>query len=1279
MTYTIIPPKIKKSGSQQEIVNLRYFNPLRSLPFLVAFFQSVVALKRLAKKARNRLRKKMLSLVYRRSNPLNKLLMKSKSNVEIVKKGIQVLEKPTKKSIFDTPSSLSKNNSLILNNSSTNHNINSNINYNLNNNNHHQPITSLTNLNYILKKKNMNKKDYKKLTSDGNFVNQSKFDEIYSKVNQHLNKIERNKNKNYLDEFHRTLDLALESNKENTKEDINDTNNNKKENDKRDNDINKNNEYQLYYESKFGGKIKNNLINNSPTSKIKELLNKDKKRSTSPTSPSSPNGSSSGLLNPNYFNSFAKNFTGEDIEEKLNKTEKNDYLVGTSIYYGATIALQARHLGFINYSADSSQVSSSSSSNIDRFSRFIIKKSTDTSAIGMVRYGDPLWLQAGSDYVLGAHYGSLRNASAAASALMKEEENGGDGGIFRGRNEESDDEDDEDDEDNDDEHDENKEKINRLNKNRNMRKKNSNSMQPMLISCRRQGQSLSKVQQYGRWVILNRADPMGTLGHPVGHLDRIILEQEWYFLESKAQGKISMNKIVNNSDEAMAVRFTSNVFSPNDDCTFNVHLVALPKDNSEHERQRQLLMQIAQDQIDSSASSRILLNSTLFHSLQSKIDTKYKPQTFIVDNMPHKLDEEEHKHYLWSKYKETGEKTKDGSITIREKTNLLSSIYGKDSDILKNFLKSVRIMKSSGFYRDRERRIDEEYTIDEDEEFRNDNEGRRYKRDNKIEEEDDEEIYEEKKYKRKLKKDKIFITDEDFIYLDNKKKKNLVEELENSYYDTLKKFRLNMDILTEIKRNDKEYEVIIDKRRDKAAKKIQRWFRKRILLKFNFNRSMKRIDSNIIEKFKVKEKTRRNLLQNLGGNNEKEKGNEKVVGERDKRRRSTLRSGLPPHSTLTSSSPSPVPSYLPSPVSPSSSVQLDHSAFSSTHQEENPNIFSPTSHELALELTQNLLSSSPSPLAVSISQAKLPQRIREKRKEAIIYEEVKKIPSSLLINLPKHQEKLINTSVSFQNHSYKTNYEDFEENSFNKVKSISELLAYQEKHKKEKETMEINKDDKKEEKNENLYQTPMKSENNEKKEIEIIYSTPIKSVVEENEKTLEILRQKEKEKKQREEKLNNLTRPTSSSAAISTTTSATITNPSLISPSPSASPYKIIGVPFESFPNFPSPSSIRLLPRPQSASAIQKKNIEKNFSKTIEINDENRKKRNENSENNKEKTRPSSAFPLEKLGKGLDLDEEHSSRKQAKIGLKFLKAMAMSGSTSNLFDDVKIRKKKKIV
>ena len=197
--------------------------------------------------------------------------------------------------------------------------------------------------------------------------------------------------------------------------------------------------------------------------------------------------------------------------ENVQKREKEaEFLPGTVVYFGATVALQARHGGYLSF-YDASNIKASAHKVLPH-SRFVIINAEDLTDIGTLKYGDAIWLQAGQHEVLGAQYG---------------------GGPLGSQT---------------------KRKIH-----------------PSLINCRRE--NVFKAQQYGRWIVLNRDDPLGKVGRPVSHFDKIILEQEWYFLASSTPYESSMYKTKSIFEDSSK---QADLFRPSDECTWRIHLVTLP-------------------------------------------------------------------------------------------------------------------------------------------------------------------------------------------------------------------------------------------------------------------------------------------------------------------------------------------------------------------------------------------------------------------------------------------------------------------------------------------------------------------------------------------------------------------------------------------------------------------------------------------------------------------------------------------------------------------------------
>jgi hypothetical protein len=76
---------------------------------------------------------------------------------------------------------------------------------------------------------------------------------------------------------------------------------------------------------------------------------------------------------------------------------------GTTIYYGSQIALQARHGGYLSHNDQSSI--KASAHKIYSGAQFRIVKCEDTTNMGVLTYGSPIWLLVGSNDVLGAQFG----------------------------------------------------------------------------------------------------------------------------------------------------------------------------------------------------------------------------------------------------------------------------------------------------------------------------------------------------------------------------------------------------------------------------------------------------------------------------------------------------------------------------------------------------------------------------------------------------------------------------------------------------------------------------------------------------------------------------------------------------------------------------------------------------------------------------------------------------------------------------------------------------------
>ena len=69
---------------------------------------------------------------------------------------------------------------------------------------------------------------------------------------------------------------------------------------------------------------------------------------------------------------------------------------------------------------------------------------------------------------------------------------------------------------------------------------------PVAVHCA-PGRALERAKHVARWVVVSRDDPHGAMGREVGHLDDVMLEQEWLYLASRGHGAPSELKKVSSS------------------------------------------------------------------------------------------------------------------------------------------------------------------------------------------------------------------------------------------------------------------------------------------------------------------------------------------------------------------------------------------------------------------------------------------------------------------------------------------------------------------------------------------------------------------------------------------------------------------------------------------------------------------------------------------------------------------------------------------------------------
>lgn len=113
-----------------------------------------------------------------------------------------------------------------------------------------------------------------------------------------------------------------------------------------------------------------------------------------------------------------------------------------------------------------------------------------------------------------------------------------------------------------------------------------------------------KAHHIGRWILMNRTDPIGKLGKACVHGDRIMLEQEWRFLSSSPNSEVSLYKTKSSIADAMDQSNDVDFFEPIEDCTWRIRLISQREMGITNLKARALLIARANTQLVKSMRER---------------------------------------------------------------------------------------------------------------------------------------------------------------------------------------------------------------------------------------------------------------------------------------------------------------------------------------------------------------------------------------------------------------------------------------------------------------------------------------------------------------------------------------------------------------------------------------------------------------------------------------------------------------------------------------------------
>lgn len=252
----------------------------------------------------------------------------------------------------------------------------------------------------------------------------------------------------------------------------------------------------------------------------------------------------------------------DDIDER-----QVEYPKGAGIYYGSSVSLQARHGGFLSFK---NQQVSTAAFRVCNTSKYIVIKASDMTSRGAVCFGDAVWLCIG-DPSANSNYCFLVGAAFASKVVPGE----------------------------------------------------ARQLTPQLIN--HGVDNRYKSSQYGRWIILKKSHPVESKGTPVGHLDEILLEQEWSFLASNSTGLASCHKLEADIDNVMNQTQEVDLLRPANECGWRIGIAGYTTGTmaSAAENRRARLIDKATQQVKHSKSFRVeFMMSGIMSSLESRLDPR---------------------------------------------------------------------------------------------------------------------------------------------------------------------------------------------------------------------------------------------------------------------------------------------------------------------------------------------------------------------------------------------------------------------------------------------------------------------------------------------------------------------------------------------------------------------------------------------------------------------------------------------------------------------------------
>lgn len=301
------------------------------------------------------------------------------------------------------------------------------------------------------------------------------------------------------------------------------------------------------------------------------------------------------------------------------------------------------------------------------------------------------------------------------------------------------------------------------------------------------------------WIILNKDDPIGTLGKQVLHKEKIMLEQEWLYLASSSPTIVKAYKFMSKNST------TKQFFQPGDESSWVLILVGSPTDSGKEVQLRARILNRAVAQLDESFTNRDemvqKINSTLGKTLKAALRVDHT----VLHRLNHKLNESKSKLHRLKHFIEISTRN---FLEKKNNPEILAQIYGNGSNIYKHrkFIFNSQAGKQ------------------------NEQKGTYVFASKPLQEDDINPI----------------------TMLEKK-----IHDCDHKYWSLARLVLVNSKVWESLDKPMRKYFKMDAVRKEAASRILQVQFRKYLKKCFTFSRSMKRSDTLLIERFRAEERQRK--------------------------------------------------------------------------------------------------------------------------------------------------------------------------------------------------------------------------------------------------------------------------------------------------------------------------------------------------------------------------------------------------------------------------------------